>query len=94
LQSKTRRASWNRFDFSQALEISTDALSMSRGFFTGSAVFHTELGRTFSLCAAILLGASAFASVIANFPEPTSSNLAICGTLALATLAGRKFFKR
>ena len=39
-----------------------------------------------------ILAVSAFDPVI-TVPEPTSSNLAICGALALATTALRRFFK-
>jgi hypothetical protein len=42
---------------------------------------------------AAILGVSAFDPVIPVVPEPTSSNLAICGAFALATAALRKFFK-
>jgi hypothetical protein len=34
-----------------------------------------------------------FVNTINTVPEPTSSNLAICGALALATAALRRFFK-
>ncbi len=42
---------------------------------------------------AAIFGVSAFDPVITPVPEPTSSNLAICGALALAASALRRFFK-
>ncbi|HEV2692981.1 MAG TPA: hypothetical protein VG347_08815 [Verrucomicrobiae bacterium] len=41
---------------------------------------------------AAILGVSAFDPVV-PVPEPTTGSLAICGALALAAAAGRKFFK-
>lgn len=35
----------------------------------------------------------AYVTLAISFPGPNSSNLAICGTLTLVFLAGRKFFK-
>ena len=59
-----------------------------------SLAYGLNLGNEGLFPNAAILGVSAFDPIITAVPEPTSTNLAICGTLALATLAGRKFFKR
>ena len=59
-----------------------------------SLSYGLNLGNEGLFPSAAIFGISAFDPIIAAVPEPTSSNLAICGTLALAALARRKFFKR